>query len=319
MDQIEKKKSPVIGLPRGLLYHRYKTLWQTFFNALGYEVKISEPTNRAVIDEGARLAPDESCLSYKIFVGHVSSLIGKCDYIFIPRVATLGRNLEMCVRFEALYDMTACIFRQSDQKFLTCNVDEAKGIEEEDGFIELGKSLGFSYKEAKKAYNQAAKAQQQQYNQEVKQQEKLYKSDELKILVVGHSYILEDPFVGGMVLKGLRDLDTLPIRADITDRQSAVKKSPQLTPTCRWVMSRELVGSIIEHRNKVDGIVLVSAFPCGPDSMINDVLVRSIKDIPVLQLVMDSQTGTAGIQTRLESFVDIIRMKKGAQDGNDNK
>ena len=49
--------------------------------------------------------------------------------------------------------------------------------------------------------------------------------------------------------------------------------------------------------------------------MVNDILARSIKGVPVLQLVLDTQTGTAGVETRLESFVDIIRMKKGgAQD-----
>lgn len=311
MDQTEKKNPPVVGLPRGLLYHRYGTLWQTFFRALGYEVKISAPTNRAVMEEGAHLAPDETCLSAKIFLGHVSSLVGNCDYIFVPRVANLGRNLEMCVRFSALYDMTRCVFKQTDQKFLTCNVDVVNGSTEEDAYIVLGQFLGFTRKEAKKAYKAAEKTQEQSWNTAVKEQEKLYKADGLKILVAGHSYILDDPYAGGMILKGLRDLDTIPLRADITDRDAAVKKSPDLCPTCRWVMSRELVGSIIEHRYKVDGIVLVTAFPCGPDSMVNDILARSIKGVPVLQLVLDTQTGTAGVETRLESFVDIIRMKKG--------
>ncbi len=310
MDQIKKNKSLVIGLPRGMLYHRYKTLWSTFFHTLGYEVKISPPTNRATMEEGASLSPDETCLSAKIFMGHVSSLIGKCDYIFVPRVANLGRNLDLCVRFEAIYDMTCCIFRTTGQKFLTCNVDVVKGADEEEAFTELARSLGFSLKEAKKAYKTAAKAQEQLWNSLVKEQEKLYKSKELKILVVGHSYVLEDSYIGDMLFKSLESLDTLPIRADITDRNSAIKKSPNLCPTCRWVMSRELVGSIIEHKDKVDGIILVTAFPCAPDSMINDVLVRSIKDVPILQLVLDTQTGTAGLQTRLESFVDIIRMKE---------
>ncbi len=310
MARNENKNPPLIGLPRGLLYHRYETLWQTFFRALGFEVKVSAPTNRAVMEEGAHLAPDETCLSAKIFLGHVSSLVGNCDYIFVPRVANLGRNLELCVRFSALYDMVRCIFKQTDQKFLTCNVDVLSGADEEDAFIALGQSLGFSHREAKKAYKAAAKAQAQAYDKAVKEQEKLYKADGLKILVAGHSYILDDPYAGGMILKGLRNLDAVPLRADITDRDAAVKKSPDLCPTCRWVMSRELVGSIIEHRYKVDGIVLVTAFPCGPDSMVNDLLARSIKGVPVLQLVLDTQTGTAGVETRLESFVDIIRMKK---------
>ena len=61
----------------------------------------------------------------------------------------------------------------------------------------------------------------------------------------------------------------------------------------------------------MDGVILLSAFPCGPDSMINELLTRRIKDVPILNLVLDAQSGTAGVETRLESFVDIIRFKEG--------
>ena len=64
--------------------------------------------------------------------------------------------------------------------------------------------------------------------------------------------------------------------------------------------------------NVVDGIILLSAFPCGPDSMVNELVTRRVKGVPLLNLVLDSQTGTAGVETRLESFIDIIRFKKGA-------
>jgi predicted nucleotide-binding protein (sugar kinase/HSP70/actin superfamily) len=64
-------------------------------------------------------------------------------------------------------------------------------------------------------------------------------------------------------------------------------------------------------KEKADGIILVSAFPCGPDSMTNELLIRRIKGIPVLPLILDIQSGMAGIETRIESFLDIIRFQKG--------
>ena len=51
--------------------------------------------------------------------------------------------------------------------------------------------------------------------------------------------------------------------------------------------------------------------PCGPDSMVNELIARRVKRVPMLNLVLDSQSGTAGIETRLESFIDIIRFKEG--------
>ena len=39
--------------------------------------------------------------------------------------------------------------------------------------------------------------------------------------------------------------------------------------------------------------------------------VHTKKGIPILNLVLDSQSGAAGVETRLESFIDIIRFKEG--------
>jgi predicted nucleotide-binding protein (sugar kinase/HSP70/actin superfamily) len=69
---------------------------------------------------------------------------------------------------------------------------------------------------------------------------------------------------------------------------------------------------VYKNREKVDGILLTSGFPCGPDSLVNEMIMRKNKDIPILNLVIDGQDGTAGMETRLESFVDIIRFKKGS-------
>ena len=45
--------------------------------------------------------------------------------------------------------------------------------------------------------------------------------------------------------------------------------------------------------------------------MVNELISRRVRDVPMLNLVLDSQSGTAGVETRLESFVDIIRFKEG--------
>ena len=59
----------------------------------------------------------------------------------------------------------------------------------------------------------------------------------------------------------------------------------------------------------------MSSFPCGPDSLVNEIILRRVKGIPILNLVLDGQEGSAGLETRLESFVDIIKIKKEDQHG----
>ena len=306
----QKNRCLTVGIPRGLLYHRFETLWKTYFEELGIKIVVSPPTNREILEGGAALAIDETCLSAKIYLGHVQTLIGKCDYIFIPRYSNLGRQEAFCTRFEGMYDQTRNIFRASDQRFISCNVDVRKKCTEA-AYAQLGQGLGFSAKEAKRAYEAAVKADAKEWKARVQAQEEAYKKPGLKILIVGHSYVIEDRYIGKPITDYLERIGVVPLRADITNRSAALQAEKDFSPTCRWLMSRELIGSVLQQKEKVDGVILLSAFPCGPDSMINELLTRRIKDVPILNLVLDAQSGTAGVETRLESFVDIIRFKEG--------
>ena len=307
---MEQQKA-VIGLPRAMLYYRYGILWRAFFQELGMETAVSDPTDRKILEQGTALAIDEACLSLKIYLGHVAALAGKCDYILVPRVSNFGRHRSMCTRFEALPDLVRKVCRDTDQKFLSYNVDVLLKKEEENAFLEMGRQLGCSSRAAKKAYKTAKKAELAHFRAGVQRQEELYKKDGMKILIAAHSYVMEDPYMGKTVTAYLRRSGVIPLRADLTDRDAALKRSRELSPTCKWEINREILGGIALHREDADGIILLSAFPCGPDAMVNELIARRVKGIPLLNLVLDSQTGTAGVETRLESFIDIIRFKEG--------
>ena len=300
-----------VGLPRAMLYHRCGRLWECFFSELGIRTVISPQSNRALLEQGSALAIDESCLSFKLFLGHVEALIGKCDAIFIPRYSNYGRDTVFCTRFEGLYDQTRNIFRGSDQRFLSCNIDVQEGKTEESAFLSLGKELGFGVKETRSAWNTAVKTFRQEQQALLKTQAEKLKKPGLKVLVAGHSYILSDAYVGRPIFQAMEQMDVIPLRGDLVDRAAALRMSARFSPTLRWITNRELIGSVLLQEKDVDGIILVSAFPCGPDAMVNDLLIRRLKDKPILNLVMDGQSGTVGMETRLESFVDILRFQKG--------
>ncbi len=306
-----ESKKPVIGLPRALLYHRYRVLWRAFFKELGLEVRISRPTTLETIQTGTAKAIDEMCLSTKIYLGHVDQLVGKCDYILIPRISNFGVRRFMCTQFEALYDICRNLYRETNQKFLCYNVDVQHDISEGDAFITMAAELGFSKKESQKAYKRAKKIDEENWKNQIKKQETLLKTDGLKVMIAGHSYVTEDAYIGKPVTDFLKNSGITVVRADIVDRKEALKQSAKFSPTMRWEVNREIAGGIVMNRQKVDGLILLSAFPCGPDSMTNDMIIRKIHDIPILNLVLDEQTGVAGVETRLESFIDILKMKHG--------
>ena len=182
---MEAKKTPVIGLPRAMLYFRYRTLWHAFFDELGIQTVVSGPTDRAVLEQGSARAIDEACLSLKIYLGHVEALCGKCDYILVPRVSSFGRHRNMCTRFEALPDLVKNIFRESGQKFLSYDLDVLQKKDEASAFQALGQTLGCSPRAVRKAYKAAEKTEQAQYKGLVREQEQLYRAEGLKILSQG--------------------------------------------------------------------------------------------------------------------------------------
>ena len=265
------------------------------------------------MDAGSHYAIDENCLSSKLFFGHVSALEGKCDAVFVPRIANYGKDGVMCSRFEGLYDMAVNTFRDHDIDFVTCNVDIQQKCPEEQAYIMLGVSLGASKSKAREAYQKSYQAWQAAQKAHIAEEEARLHDDRIKILVVGHSYNLYDEYIGKPILKGIEQLDAVPICSDAVDLRQAQENSLNICKSVPWIMSRELLGSIAKYHNDVDGIILLTAFPCGPDSMINEMIIRRIKDRPILNLLLDSQDGNAGIETRLESFIDIIRFRKEAR------
>ena len=308
---MSENRLPAVGIPRGMLYYRYGALWEHFFRILGVSTLLSPPGSRGILEAGTMLAPDESCLSLKMFMGQVKTLIGRCERIFIPRYSNYGYTELFCTRYEALFDQTRNIFRSSGQQFIPCNIDVQNGSPERRAYEQFGMELGFSAKESRRAWREASRALEQQKKAEERALKELTEKPGLKVIVAGHSYILSDPYLGKPILDSLKAAGAIPLRADALETKAASRACAQFSPTCRWIVSEEIVGGVLLWKEKADGIILVSAFPCGPDSMTNELLIRRIKGIPILPLVLDTQSGMAGIETRLESFLDIIRFQRG--------
>lgn len=310
---LPKKKNDriTVGIPRALLYYRYSVLWTAFFENLGVEVVISDFTTKDTLDKGNNIAIDEMCLATKIFLGHVSNLIGNCDYIFIPRISNFGIKRYMCVKFQGLFDMTCNVFRDSGQKFISFNIIEKHNLTEEKAFVGLGQELGFDKKKSEKAYKDAKAEETAKRKILIKSQDQKLKSDKMKILLVAHSYVLEDEYIGKPIADSLKRLDCEIIRSDIVNPSDALERSENISPTLHWDISRELLGGIEIYKDKIDGIILLSAFPCNPDSMVNEMIIRTYSKLPILTLSLDTQSAETGTETRIESFIDIINFKKG--------
>lgn len=313
-----------IGIPKALLYHRYGILWEEFFKGIGIDVIVSEDTDKSIFDDGERASVDECCLASKAYMGHVKSLIGKCDAIFVPSYASVDVRAGFCTKYQSLPDLVISTFPRS-LNVVSLVVDsplDRKGAR--DAHIKMASELGVPVKTAKKAWRSALKAQEANDKAKAASQAKTFKlleeyervaakdgtgktSAPLAILLVAHPYIGHDAFIAGDIVSAIEDMDAVVIFADETDHSKAYDASFDFSETLPWIINRELAGSILINKDRIDGIVLLSAFPCGPDSMFDHAVMRSMRGIPILNLMIDAQSGSAGVQTRIESFIDILR------------
>lgn len=300
----------IIGIPRALLYFKNEKFWTTLFDEIGVKYILSPETNKEILTKGTNLSIDESCLPTKLLLGHIDWLKDKCDYVFVPRIA-FCHGYEMCTKFLGQTDLVRNTFAESDIKFLFYSVNKKKLNSEKKAIIKMGKFLGVKKAIMKQAYQTAKQAQQFfEIFREQNQENLLANTKKNKILLVAHAYNVGDKYVGEPVISTLKALNSEPIIAEFVSENKCIIKSLEVSKTLPWAYNRHLVGAIELLKDKVDGIILLTTFPCGPDSMVNEMIIRKFKDKPIITLTVDSQDGTAGMETRLESFIDIIDLKK---------
>ena len=112
-----------IGIPRGLMAYRDGVLWKKFFEELGFQCIMSPKSDREILETGTARAVDETCLPFKMYLGHVMWLLGKCDAVFVPRTGGYTAREKMCTRYEALPDLVRNIFREEQIRILTVSYD----------------------------------------------------------------------------------------------------------------------------------------------------------------------------------------------------
>lgn len=288
-----------IGIPRSLYYYHYKDLWLNFFEYLKIDIVVSPETNKEILDLGLKYSNDEMCLSLKNYIGHVAYLKNKCDYILVPRIDNYGIDNQTCTNFLASYDIINNLF---DINILNYNVNLRNNETELKGFINIGKKLGIDKKKIKDAYIYSrVKSSKIKKNNILNNLRKL-KSKKKKILLVGHSYNIYDKLIGEPIIDMLKEFDVEIIYSDLFFDKDESKK---YTKELYWKYSKENISSISKCIDKIDGIIFLSSFPCGLDSLVNELVMRKL-DKPYINIIIDDNSVSGGIETRIESFIDII-------------
>ena len=287
-----------IGIPRSLYYYYYKDFWINFFDYLKIDIIISPKSNNEIFDLGIKYSQDEMCLSLKNYIGHVAYLKDKCDYILIPRIDNYGLDNQTCTNFLASYDI---INNLLDVKILNYNINLRGKETELKAFINLGKKLNISKKKICEAYIYAKTIELKNKRQLQLENLKKLSSAKVKILFLSHPYNTYDELIGKPIIEMLKKLNIEIIYSDLFDNKNYKDYSNGLY----WKYIKNNISSISDCIDSIDGIIFLESFPCGLDSLANELVMRKLKK-PYINIVIDDICSMGGIETRIESFVDVI-------------
>lgn len=298
------KKKIKLGIPRAFLYYRHYILWKNFFERLNCHIVLSPETTKEIVELGIKHSIDESCLSSKIYIGHVAYLKDKTDYILVPRIDNYGKKEKVCVKFNALYDISKNLFPES--KFLTYNIDIIKLKFEFIEFIKMGLKINKNIFKIILSYIIAKHKEKTKECIDNITQERKLNNDKIKVLIVSHPYNIYDKYLSGNIINYLNNNNIQIIYADKLLKKISREYSKDLSNTLYWTYSKEIIGAVNYYKEIYDGIIFLTTFPCGVDSLVNELILRKINK-PTLNIILDSQTSETGLETRLESFVDILK------------
>lgn len=151
--------------------------------------------------------------------------------------------------------------------------------------------------------------------------------DLVKIGIVGEFYVVLDHFTNFEIARRLGELGVLAENAfyiqdivriylplfrskDIDERTKVAL--PYIKRSVGGEGQRTVAHTIEFAAEGFDGVIHLSPFTCMPEIVADGILEKVSKDynIPVLTLSIDEQTGLAGITTRIEAFIDMLKTKK---------
>ncbi len=324
-----------IGIPSSLLYYMHYPMWHTFFSELGAQVITSEPTNKNLLDAGVQGALADACVPVKIYFGHVISLGSKVDYLFIPRVVCLNGRTIYCPKFLGMPDMLRLTIPQLPPIIdVTMDVREGRFALFK-SFQQIGKIIGANAAAILKAYAKAQKVAGQYQKALLKgwhppeaielvtKGEQALKSKDsgkgdITLAVLGYPYEVHDDYISVGLIKKLKRLQVNVVTMENIPPHTLAWQNTGLDKNMFWTFSDLVLRAThyIYQKGTVDGVIHLTAFGCGPDSIVDklmDMAAKQNENIPFMSLSIDEHTGDAGISTRLEAFTDMLRRRKGGQ------
>lgn len=324
-----------IGIPRAMSYYNFFPFWFGFFEDLGIKVVLSDKTTKETMSKGSALVVTETCLPVKVYVGHVLNLLEKgIDKIFVPSLQSIDHKIYNCSKIRGLPDLIKNVVKK-DFTIIDATLDKSEKNQGLYQFLkESVKVFGITDEKRIKAASKAGWKVFNNFkimmNSGIPFEKALKYAKEGKVVIVNsqkeypinvaliaHGYNLYDERVNMKIFDKLEKLDVKAFTANMASEEQLMEGVSALDSKLYWANELEMTGAAGHYLqdNKIDGIITLNAFGCGPDSIMIERIQRYAKKFnkPCLHLSLDEHTGEAGFVTRIEAFTDMLFRKKRAK------
>ncbi len=307
---VVQRRPFTVGIPRCLSVHTLYPLYASFFHALGIRWFLSDE----VLHEGIARVESDYCYPAEIAHGAVADVLQKgADYIFLPHLRDLPSLEEsvhatFCPITQGLpYYLGKAFPDVPAERFLPLVVSFKHGPQPAlEQFKGLGDRLGISAQEIAYAFDQACHRQEEflRRARELGRQalREARNADHPVVALLGRPY---NAFTGEANMGIPRKLATRG--CSIIPFDILPLDDEEIPPNMYWYYGQlDMKAAAMLRKEPNIYVTYVTNFSCAPDSFILHYLKWTMGSKPFLVLELDSHTADAGIDTRIEAFLDII-------------
>jgi predicted CoA-substrate-specific enzyme activase len=305
---------PTVGLNRSLLSHTYFPLYNRFFSELGFRVVLPD----GIDPHGADQQGAAFCYPVELAHGHMAQLMKLApDFLFLPHLRGIpsgekGENSCTCVFVQGEpYYLRAAFPGIDKDRILVPYFDFSLGIENNlAAFEEVATRLGADRGQAKRALKAAMAVQEECFSElRALGAEALRALEDdaeaMAVVLFGRPY---NAFTG-VANKGIpAKLASRGVRVIPFDMLPLMEEKLGAEHNMYWGMGRNILtaAQYVKKHPRLFGTYITN-FSCGPDSFILGYFQGIMGRKPSLTLELDNHTADAGIETRIEAFLDIVQ------------
>ncbi len=307
----ERTGRPRVGINRSLNNLTLLPLFSGFLAELGLETVLPE----RIDPEGIARQSAPFCYPVEISHGYMADLLRlEPDYIFLPQVkglrvpGGLAKGVACVLSQGEPYYLKAVFPRLRSPRVISPVLDFSRGFASaEKEFMAAGRQLGFSPRRSRRAYA-AAVGVQLEFQRELKRTgrrvlEQLRRDPGRRAIVVfGRPYNAFASSANKGIPRKLATRGETVLTIDMLDLEDVAPPS-----TMYWASGQAIMqaAELVARHPQLFG-VYVTNFSCGPDSFLTGYFRRRMGEKPSLILELDSHTADAGLDTRIDAYLDII-------------